>query len=279
MTDPARVIPIGHFRCYPISDGDLVYPRAAVYGEDPERTAGIPEQVPVPYTPLLVDTGSQLILIDTGAGPLAPTTGRLQESLARAGFQPRDVDFIILSHAHPDHIGGLLLDGGTPRFPNARVLMSRREYDFWNSPDLRGRLGTGSVYGSSGLENLMAAAVDRYLRPMLERLEWVVGEQEIVPGIATLDAPGHTPGHTAIAISSGGDSLLFAGDLLIVPGQVAQPDWTSIFDLDPHTLVRTRRVLLDRAAADGSIVFHYHFGQAGRFRQRGARFEWERLTA
>lgn len=275
---PVPAIRVGDFRCYPISDGDLLYPRTALCGDDPERTIGVPEQVALPYTPLLVDTGSHRILIDTGAGALAPTTGHLEESLSRAGFTATGIDVVVLSHAHPDHIGGLALEDGTARFPNARVLMSRKEYDFWYSADLRSRLGTGSVYGNAELESLMGGWIDRYLSPVRDRLEWLAGEAEIAPGIAAVDAPGHTPGHLAVAISSGTESLLFAGDLLMMPDQVVHPDWTSIFDLDAQKLIATRRRLLDRAATDRSIVFHYHFGEAGRFLRRGLQFEWERVS-
>jgi len=276
--DAIGAIRIGDFQCYPISDGDHLYPRAALCGNDPEQAIGLPEQVLVPYTPLLVDTGSHRILIDTGAGPLAPSTGHLEDSLSRAGFQASDIDVVVLSHAHPDHIGGLARDDGTMSFPNARVLMSQREYDFWHSADLRGRLGTGLVYGSAEIENLMGVWIDRYLPPVRDRLEWLADETEIAPGIAAIDAPGHTPGHLGIAISSGTASLLFAGDVLIMPNQVVRPDWTSIFDLDAQQLISTRRRLLDRAATDRSIVFHYHFGEAGRFGRRGPQFEWERLS-
>ena len=176
---PVPAIRVGDFRCYPISDGDLLYPRTALCGDDPERTLGVPEQVALPYTPLLVDTGSHRILIDTGAGPLAPTTGHLEESLSRAGFQESDIDVVVLSHAHPDHIGGLALKDGTARFPNARVLMSRKEYDFSYSADLRSRLGTGSVYGNAELESLMGGWIDRYLPPVRDRLEWQIGRAHV----------------------------------------------------------------------------------------------------
>jgi glyoxylase-like metal-dependent hydrolase (beta-lactamase superfamily II) len=271
-------IRVGDFQCYPISDGDHFYPRAALCGDDPEQTIGLPEQVLVPYTPLLVDTGSHRILIDTGAGPLAPSTGHLEDSLSRAGFQVSDINVVVLSHAHPDHIGGLVREDGTMRFPNARVLMSQREYDFWHSADLRGRLGSGAVYDSPELENLMGVWIDRYLPPVRDRLEWLADETEIATGIVAIDAPGHTPGHLGISISSGTDSLLFAGDVLIMPNQVVHPDWTSMFDLDAHQLISTRRRLLDRAATDRSIVFHYHFGEAGRFERHGVQFEWEQLS-
>ena len=247
-------------------------------GMMPDEPSECRSRSPCRTLPLLVDTGSQRILIDTGAGPLAPSTGKLEASLARAGFLASDIDVVLLSHAHPDHIGGLVREDGTLRFPNARILMSQREYDFWHSADLRSRLGSGSVYGSVELENLMGTWVDRYLQPMRDRLEWLADEAEIAPGIAAIDAPGHTPGHLGTAISSGGDSLLYAGDLLVMANQVAEPDWTTLFDLDPGQIVATRRRLLDRAATDRSIVFHYHFGEAGRFARRGTQFAWERLS-
>ena len=156
--------------------------------------------------------------------------------------------------------------------------MSRKEYDFWYSDDLRNRLGSGSLYGSAELETLMRGWIDRYLPVVRERLEWLADEAEIVPGIAAVDTPGHTPGHLGVAISSGTESMLFAGDVLIMPSQVVHPDWTSMFDLDAQTLIATRRRLLDRAATDRSIVFHYHFGEAGRFGRRGSQFEWEPLS-
>jgi len=149
--------------------------------------------------------------------------------------------------------------------------MSRVEYEFWSSPELRARLGSGSIYGRAELENLMAAWVDRCLPPARERHERLSGETEIASGITTFDAAGHI----SVAISSGADSLLFADDLLIVREHAADADWTSMFDLDPQTLVQTRRRLPDGAAADRNLVFHYHFGEAGRFRRRGAHWEWE----
>jgi glyoxylase-like metal-dependent hydrolase (beta-lactamase superfamily II) len=279
--DPANsigAIRIGDFCCYPIPDGDLLYPRAALSGNDPERVSSFPEKVAVPYTPLLVDTGPQRILIDTGAGPMAASTGFIEESLARAGFKASDIDVVVLSHAHPDHIGGLTRADGTLRFPNARFLMSGREYDFWHSAELRSRLGSGSLYGSAHLEDVMGTWIDRYLPPVRGRLEWLADDAEIAPGIAAIDARGHTPGHLGFAIASGGESMLYAGDLLVMSNQVAEPEWTTIFDLDAQGIIATRRRFLDRAAADGSIVFHYHFGEAGRFGRRGRKYAWERLS-
>lgn len=266
---------IGEIRCVPISDGDLAYDRSLLCEKDAARIAAMPEQVSVPYTALLVDMGARRILIDTGAGALAPSTGRLEKNLQLAGLQATDIDMVVLSHAHPDHIGGLALEDGTPRFPNARILMSQREYDAWHSTGLRTRLGSGSVCGSPELENLMGASVDRCLTPMRDRLEWLSDEEEIAPGVMAIDTPGHTPGHLSIQISSNGESLVYAGDVLLMRDQIVHPDWASAFDLDVPTLITTRRRLLDRSAADRSIVFHYHFGEAGRVNRRGTQFQWE----
>jgi glyoxylase-like metal-dependent hydrolase (beta-lactamase superfamily II) len=150
---------VGEFVCHAVPDGELAYPRAAVFGPDADPVAvnRFPEEFAAPYTPLLVNTGAHRVLLDTGAGPLAPTTGRLQANLALAGCRPEDIDLVVLSHAHADHIGGLVTEDGAPAFPNARIPMSRCEYDFWHSAELRQRLGSGSVYGNAAIENAIAA--------------------------------------------------------------------------------------------------------------------------
>jgi glyoxylase-like metal-dependent hydrolase (beta-lactamase superfamily II) len=237
LANTVSAIRVGDIQCFPIADGDHLYPRSALYGDDPERTIGVPEQIAVPYTPLLVDTDSHRILIDTGAGPLALSSGHLEASLSRAGFQASDIDMVLLSHAHPDHIGGLVRGDGTLKFPNARVLISQREYDFWHSAELRSQLGTGSVYGSPELENLMGVWIDRYLPPVRDRLEWLVAESEIAPGIVAIDAPGHTPGHLGFAISSGSESRVYGGGLLLMWNKVVHTDWTTMLDMVAQKII------------------------------------------
>jgi glyoxylase-like metal-dependent hydrolase (beta-lactamase superfamily II) len=270
----AHPIPIGKFTCYPICDGGLIHRSVALLGDVPGRAADWPEQVPVPSTPLLVDTGTLRVLIDTGGAALAATTGRLEERLASAGFSPADIGLILLSHAHPDHIGGLLRDDGAERFPAARVAMSRLDYDFWHSDEVRARVGTGTLYRNPQMEIMIAGFIDRCLPPVVDRLEWLDAGGEIVPGISAFPSPGHTPGHVCIAVASGGESLLFSGDVVIVPDQVAHPDWTSAFDLDRPRLEDTRRKLLDRAAADRSVLYGYHMVQSGHVERRGTEFVW-----
>ena len=234
-----------------------------------------PETLVVPYTPLLVVSGGLRILIDTGAGPLAPTTGRLGTSLANAGFQPDEIDLVVLSHAHPDHIGGLLADDGAVMFPNARFVMSRREYDLWHSTEMRNGLGTGAIFGNPHIEELMSAWVARYLTPMVHRMEWVDSELEIAPGITVFPAAGHTPAHCGVAISSGSETLLYAADAFGMPEHIAHPEWTSSFDLDRPQTVATRKRLLDRAATEHCRVYDYHFSRVGAVMRHGTGFAWE----
>jgi glyoxylase-like metal-dependent hydrolase (beta-lactamase superfamily II) len=199
----------------------------------------------------------------------------MRASLQRAGFQTSDIDTGVLSHGHPDHIGGLLAEDGSVMFPNARILMSRREFDLWHESALRQRLGSGAVYGNPHMEEIMVAWIDRYLIPISDRLEWVEAESEIAPGITLFAAPGHTPFHLGVSIASGSETLLYAGDAFALPEHVAHPEWTSSFDLDRTQTVATRGKLLDRAASDHSRVFHYHFAHVGAVTRRGNGFEWE----
>lgn len=244
----------------------------------PSKPLGLPEQVLLSYTPLLVDTGAQRILIDSGAGSMAPSTGHLEESLPRSGFQVSEIDVVVLSHLHPDHIGGLPLEDGTLRFPNARVLMSGREYDFWHSADLRSRLGNGSLYGSPELEALMGAWIDKYLPPVRDRLEWLAEESEIASGIEAIHAPVTLRATWRFRFPPNPNRSCMQATCCFYRTRLCIRTGPSIFDLDAPELISTRHQLLDRAATDRTIVFHYHLGDAGRFVRRGAQFAWEQLT-
>jgi glyoxylase-like metal-dependent hydrolase (beta-lactamase superfamily II) len=259
-----------------VSDGGLDYPRESLLPSDApgELVDSYPPVVPVPYRPILVNAGGKLVLIDTGAGPLGPGTGRLQESLRSAGFAPEDIQVVVLTHAHADHIGGLLDSDGARLFPNAEVVIGRKEFDFWVGSGIRDRLGDGSVYGNPMIECVIRDWYNRYVEPLAPMIRVIDWETEVAPGIRVIAAPGHTPGHSAVAIDGGPEPALFTGDAFALPEHVPHPEWTSSFDLDSSETVRTRYRLLDMAASERRRVIHYHVGPFGHVERRGTGYEW-----
>jgi glyoxylase-like metal-dependent hydrolase (beta-lactamase superfamily II) len=260
---------IGDFSCLAVADGQRTYPGAALL--PPE--ADPPAELQVPYTALLVDTGTQRVLIDLGAGPLGPDTGRLPQSLAAAGVALDEIDLVVLSHAHADHIGQVL--------PRAEYVMLQTEWNYWTDETTQAKLAAGQLYGVPEVEQVMGAWIRKYLEPVRDRVRLLDADTEVAPGILVFPAPGHTPGHAAVLISSGRRQLLYVADAIVHPAQVHHPDWTMPFDLDPALTVRTRRQLLDRAAADQCLVFPFHFPLpcVGAVSSRNGLYEWHSSAA
>ncbi|MEJ2009451.1 MAG: MBL fold metallo-hydrolase [Acidobacteriota bacterium] len=274
---------VGAIQCIAVSDGSFSYPPALFFSNVPQqrfeeelRSHGLPtDEVVSTYTCLLVSTGKKKVLIDTGAGQMAPSTGELPANMEKAGVRANEIDAVVLTHGHPDHIGGAVDAEGKPAFPNARYVMWKEEWEFWTSeaPDLSAmripaEIKTGLILGTAR----------RCLPPLRRQIELVEKESEIVPGIRVLPAPGHTPGHVAVAISSGRDSVLHIADAVLHPILLEQPTWRTAFDLVQDRAAETRKRLLDRAAIDQTKVMAYHFPfpTLGRlaFRQAGG-WQWE----
>ena len=275
---------LGAFVCTAVADGTFPYPPPAFAANaPPERLAdalaarGRPADVIVtPYTCLVVDTGRHRVLVDTGMGPLPPglpdTTGKLREHLRAAGIDPTEIDTVVLTHGHADHIGGTLDADGALAFPNARFAMWRAEWEYWTAEPSLAELGV-----DDSVKELLRLSARTNLPPLRDRIDLVDRETEIVPGLTALAAPGHTPGHMALAIASDGDVLLHLVDTALDPLQLEHPGWVAAFDFDPSQAVATRRRLFDRAAAERALVLCYHFPfpGLGRVARAGEGWRWE----
>ncbi|MBC7799849.1 MAG: MBL fold metallo-hydrolase [Gemmatimonadaceae bacterium] len=210
------------------------------------------DRYPIPFTTVVVNTGSKLVLIDTGNADLgAPATGTWLANFRAAGFDPANVDTVVISHFHGDHINGIRPKDGAARFPRAEVMVPAAEWAFWMSDENMEKAPAGMKPAFQNVRRVfgpIAANVTRY--------EW---DKEIVPGITALDASGHTPGHTAFALSSGTGKLLVLSDTTNNPNIFARnPGWSAIFDQDGPKAVATRRRLLDMAATERMQAAFYH---------------------
>jgi len=277
---------VGTFECIVVSDGTRAYPHPIQtfvsinalkellervlreHNIDPVRW----EEYVSPYPSLVINTGQHRVLVDTGAGGLEPTTGKLIPNLQVQGIAPEDIDTVILTHGHPDHIGGNLDSEGKLAFPNARYIMWKNEWDFWISePNL------AELKIDEHIKKLLVMFALKNLKPIQDQLELVDHETEIVPGIRTIAAPGHTPGHMAVAITSDSEQLLYISDAVLHQIHMERPDWYTAIDYAPEQVVTTRRQLLDLASTEKVLVhaFHFPFPGLGYVIQRGERWQWQ----
>ncbi len=278
---------VGTFECMAVSDGTFAYsdPATLLFSNAPKgrleealREHNLhPEQWGQwvsPYTCLVINTGRHYVLVDTGAGDLAPSTGSLLENLHAEGVQPGDIDTVILTHGHPDHIGGNTDGEGKPTFPNARYVMWKHEWDFWTSaPSL------AELQVDEHLKQLLLTFAQKNLPPVQSQLDLIDHETEIVPGVHAVAAPGHTPGHMAAAISSGGESLLYTADTAIHPIHLEHPGWCAIVDCSPDQAATTRHQLFKRAGREKALVlaFHFPFPSLGHVIQKGKAWRWQAI--
>jgi len=222
-----------------------------------------------PYICLTLNTGKHRVLIDTGADGLDPNTGKLLHNLQTEGITRKEIDTVILTHGHPDHIGGNTDTKGKPVFPNARYVMWKDEWDFWTSEQAELKLATH--------KELLLKFAHKNLAPIQDQLDLVDHEMEIVPGIQAIAAPGHTPGHMALIISSENEQLLYISDAVLHPIHLEQPEWYAAVDFAPEQVVATRRQLLNRAATDKALTlaFHFPFPGLGHVIQKEKKWRWQ----
>jgi glyoxylase-like metal-dependent hydrolase (beta-lactamase superfamily II) len=250
LSDGYMAMPIQPMLATEASPADLTKTLAAHFQKTPEAQ--------MPFNVLLLQHGSEWILFDAGTGGFSgPTLGRLLPVMAAAGVKPEQISGIFISHAHSDHVGGLV-DAKTKQlvFPQAKYFMHKREFDYWTapSPDVSGlRLPKEFVSG-------MVETVRMVLNTAKPKIELIAPGDRVLEGIELIDAPGHTPGHLAFAITSGNEQLLHIVDAAHHEVLMFEHlDWTMAGDSTPSLAGATRKKLFDRAAADRTRIFAAHF--------------------
>lgn len=252
---------IGEFSITAISDGylcaslDLLSNIDLLDASQLQQDAGVNNPSSIHINCYLVRGRGRTMLIDAGAGGFKQWGGKLKVNLALAGVQPSDIDTILLTHAHPDHVGGLLDSSGEAAFPDAQLLVHQHEVSFWEDDS---NLSRASERARGNF--LFARKVfDTYRERMRS-----FSDNEVLPGISAMPLPGHTAGHSGYRIESEGRSLLIWGDIVHFPQiQIARPEVSIAFDQDPLLSAETRSKLLDVVSADNILIAGMHLGELG----------------
>ena len=201
------------------------------------------------------------VLVDTGNGP----DGSLFAELEAAGVRPAEVDIVVFTHLHDDHTGwNVDRKTGDAAFPNARYWIPRVDWDHFGA--------VGGDHGKNWAD--MLAPLER-----LGVLELFEGDTILTPSLALVPTPGHTPGHTSIAISSEGQHAFVLGDAVVDEVNLNEPDWTNVFDTDDTTAIATRHRVIPQLTESGELIFASHLGKQGlgRFVRHGDRLRFDNL--
>src|ERR1700681_1764770 len=274
---------VGSYECTSINDGARSFPMPDTFVKNVPKeealaaaeAAYMPKgMVTVPFKPQLINTGSKLVLIDCGNGiaALEPTkgaAGRTLQNLAAAGVDPKSIDVVLMSHLHPDHTNGIRALDGAMAFPNAEIMVPAKDWDFWMSEE-----NAAKAQSSDMMKNYFANVKKVYagIESKVTRYDW---GKEVAPGITSIAAPGHTPGHTAFAIASGNSKILIQSDVTNIPELfLRNPDWHVVYDVDPDVAQATRHEFYDMASAEKAMVvgFHFTFPSIGHVEKDGTKY-------
>ena len=231
--------------------------------QDALAAEGMPrDEIATNFNTLVVKNGKRLFVIDTGNGAntLAGGTGQAAANFRAAGYDPKDVEAVLLTHFHGDHIGGLITPERALAFPNAEVRVPIVEFNYWMDDANMNAAAEGSNLrnGHNNVRRVFGSIPGK----SVAKFEW---GQEVAPGITSIATPGHTPGHTSFRISSGNATIVAQGDVVSGIGLVfvRHPDWFAGGDMDGPTAVATRRKLYDMLAADRVMTTAYHLPVPG----------------
>jgi glyoxylase-like metal-dependent hydrolase (beta-lactamase superfamily II) len=254
MLQPGFRYNIGVFKCIVVSDGTLVN-----QGSENEEVSDL--------NCLFIDSGDHKILIDTGCGDIFQSTaGRLVQNLEAEGISCSDIDRVIFTHGHIDHVGGTFDTQGNPIFPSARYITSEREWECWlTKPE------------KSELQSMFFSAARKNLLPIRDKFDLVKDNAEILPGIKFIATPGHTPGNVMVDISSDENHLLCIGDIIHSQLEFIHPEYLSSFDVTPEQALHTRARILSDVAESGTLVFacHFPFPGLGHITHNEGAFTWQ----
>lgn len=264
-------IGIGDVMVTAVNDGTFQASFDLVAGITPEECERIERAAFRPVPPkmtmnaFLVRTGEHVALVDSGCGNSSQSTlGNVCRNLSGMGVSPGDIDTILVTHMHPDHINGLIDDDGNAVFPKAELVVNEAELDFFRDPMSPSR-------SPDGEPQEFFEGFRRATKPYLDRIR-TVRDGPVLPSVTCMTTPGHTPGHTAFIVESQGDAVIIWGDIVHMPHlQFTAPQAGTILDIDRELALATRRRILDMAAAEGLRVagIHLDFPAFGHVERRG----------
>lgn len=279
---PSRyAVRVGEIDVLVISDGVLPLPTQTMStNADPAARAAWfkemflgPDAFDWALNVLVVRSGEQVILVDAGLGgqfPGFPRAGQFPKRLEAAGIPLSSVTDIVITHMHMDHIGGLLVDEVKRKLrADVRIHVAAIEVDFWTSPDFT------HTDMPAPVPDVLRATAQQFMALYKDNLHTFDDEQDVAPGVVAKLTGGHTPGHSVVYVTSGGERLTFAGDALF-PVAFEHPDWHNGFEHDPEESVRVRVRLMNEAAASGElfVATHLPFPSVGRVVVKGDAFRW-----
>lgn len=269
---------IGDAEIFSVSDGHLVLPKDMFFGDLPKEPVekilseyGISsDQLHPPCNLTLLRQADKTVLFDAGSGTgFMPSAGILPDSLDALGVTPEEITHVVFTHAHPDHLWGVLDDFDDPVFTDAELLIGQTEWDYWTDPN------TVNTIGNNRASFAVGAA--RRLDAVKDQVKFIKDGQEIISGVVAHSTPGHTPGHMSFEIRNGTNAVMVGGDA-IGNHHVAfeRPDWISGADQDGALGAKTRQRLLDQLVADDIMLMGFHLpdGGLGRVERKGGNFHF-----